>query len=265
MLMLGFGLDISGIASLPIAITLWSIGVLILIIWVIYKMRLKTSPLVDQEDIESLGIYPATEDDIHWIANEEKDAYRGDDVMPFGLLKRWYKKHPACFWMIKRKSGERVGNIYMLPIVPTTMEKLINGQIQERDIVSKDLYSKDQSDQIRSLHICSLVCRKDSRGCRTCLISIPIIVRSICNPLRLETIYSLEASPEGHNLLHRNGFSEICKKEGRKDKHPMYSIGFRDLVKNIASRIPEGEKQEFKKLLNQSPNPTDLPNQPIPR
>ena len=191
------------------------------------------------ESMNLIDIHMATLDDIYWIADKEKDVYKGNplDVMPLDLIQSWYRKNPACFWVITRSGGEKIGNIYVFPLKPSALEKLVKGEILERDISSIDIYSPRESDKITSLHICSLVCPDCSGGTVQCMRHLPVIFKNICDPDQLKNIYALSASPEGENLLKRNGFSMVDNGTGRKDGHPCYSVKYEDLIASLNQRF----------------------------
>lgn len=202
--------------------------------------------LADINAIESIEIYPATENDIDWITVNERKVYDNPiDVMPRNLIQSWYRKNPDCFWMIKGFGGEIIGNIYIFPLKPSPLRKLINGEILEREIVAGDLYSRQQSDQITVLHICSFVCPSSSEGVVKCIVSTLKILQNFCDPRQIEYIYALGASNSGVNLLKKNGFSIICDARNRRDKHPYYSIRFVDLLTRIFHRLSYDERREF--------------------
>jgi hypothetical protein len=195
--------------------------------------------LVVPEAIEPIDVFPATGDDIYWIANEEKNVYGKNpiDVMPYKLINSWYRKNPTCFWIIKRLGGEILGNLYLLPLKPKALDKLINGKICERDIRSEDIYSEKESDKITSLHITSLVCPKYSEGTVQFIRNFNQIIKNICNTNKLSYISALSASIEGKNLLERNGFTLVNDGKEREDQHPCYSIKYEDLVTRLKHRL----------------------------
>ena len=191
------------------------------------------------ESMSSIEIHMATPDDVYWIADKEKEVYKGNplDVMPLNLIQSWYRKNPACFWIIKGAGRERIGNIYVFPLKPDALEKLIRGEIFERDIRPADIYSRRESGKITALHICSLVCPDSSEGTVQFMRNLPRIFESICGPGQLEYIYALSASPGGDNLLKRNGFSVVDNGTGRKDGHPFYRIVYKDLLARLNQRF----------------------------
>jgi len=253
-------LEIGNYESRLFANVIWILsGVLLvvsLILVIIDKRNSKFTPLPEQEEIESLDIHRAELDDLQWISNLEKSVYkRPDDQMPFTKLKEWYGKNPNCFWIIKA-DGERIGNMYLLPVIPSTMERLRLGEVLEKEITAQDIYSPKQIDSIKSLYISSLVAKRDKpisrRVAAKFLKNLPKISRCLSDPLKLEAVYSLSASPEGFKLLNNYGFTEICRAEIRKDKHSMYSVHFRDLVEKISKkRLSPDEAKEFSKLILQ--------------
>jgi hypothetical protein len=179
-------------------------------------------------------IIPATPDDLSWIAGKEEEVYGHNpvDVMPVELLQSWYRKNPSCFWMIMRGNSERIGNIYVVPLKPDVLARLIAGEIKERDIKAKDIYSQSESSEINSLHVVSLVCQGSSRAVLMCLRSFSQIVQTICNPRQVSHIYALSASVRGDSLIRHSGFQEIRSAAERSDGHPCYSIKYTDFINN---------------------------------
>jgi hypothetical protein len=214
----------------------------------------QTNPqIADIDVLESFEICPATEDDIFWIANKERGVYRDIDVMPPELIRRWYRKNPECFWMINRIGFGPVGNMYIFALKPAAFAKMLKGQILEREIRPADIYSRTESKKIRNLHFTSLVCPPPYRvGILYLLKDIIKIARKICDPHQIEYIYALEASSEGRNLLVNNGFTIVGNAEGRRDKHPYYSIRFVDLVSRISHRLNQNENEDFLEYFKQS-------------
>jgi len=191
------------------------------------------------ESMNLIDIHMATPDDVYWIADKEKDVYKGNplDVMPLDMIQSWYRRNSACFWIFQRSGGERIGNIYIFPLKPNVLDKLVRGEILERDIRSEDIYSRRESGKITALHICSLVCPDCREGTVQCIRNLPRIFKNICNPDQLNHIYALSASQEGENLLKRNGFSAINDGTGRKDGHPCYRVEYQDFLARLNRRL----------------------------
>lgn len=179
-------------------------------------------------------LVPATAEDLFWIAGKEVDVYGHNpaDVMPLKLLQSWYGKNPSCFWMIVRGDAERIGNIYVFPLKPDVMDRLIGGEMMERDIKAEDIYSQRESAMITSLHVVSLVCQGSSRAVLMCLRNFPQIVQTICNPRQISRIYALSASLRGDALIRHTGFKEIRSAAERSDGHPCYAISYSDFINN---------------------------------
>jgi hypothetical protein len=179
-------------------------------------------------------LVPANPDDLYWIADKEAVVFGHNlaDVMPVELLQSWYRKNPACFWMIIRGGEERIGNIYIFPLKPEALHRLTAGEIMERDIKPQDLFSPGESARINALHITSLVCPNSSAGVLYCLRHFSEIARAICDPRQISHIYALSASKRGDLLIRNSGFTEIVTAAERRDKHPYYAVKYSDFVDN---------------------------------
>ena len=175
----------------------------------------------------------ATAADIAWTAEQEKVLYQGNEVIPFETLCGWYSSNPSGFYMVKDDSGENVGSIDILPIKQQTLQKMVEGEIEENDIEPDDLYAPYQKDLVRSLYVESVIVLVSPTSLKrqaisSVILSVPQILDSVCNLDNLEDIYCIVATKAGRKLARHLGFVLLEKGEDRKDKHDLFRAIYSD-------------------------------------
>lgn len=190
------------------------------------------SQLVDEYDVVS-----ATPEDVEWIASLEKKAYSPVDAIPYLTLKEWYDANPKGFFVIKNiQTGMNVGHIDILPLKPRTMKKFIKGEdLVEKNISGDCLFTADERNKISELYVESLIVDLTGKAQYAALIKLLINIEWLVNELaalgNVERIYAIAASTEGENLMKERGFNIVARKEDRSDKHNMYGVAPKILIK----------------------------------
>jgi hypothetical protein len=238
--------------SIASAATLFVLFLLVIIDYLMQWRRKIGLPLPQKVE-EVSGQYralPADLDDVRWIAMTASRVYSGKDVMPAETMLEWYKANPKGMSIIKSATGNRVGNLDILPLKPKFQKALLSGEKIELEIRGSCIYSPGEANKIRDLYIESLVAISDRnkpnamaayRVMADCL----KLVSRICNPSQVSRVFALGATPEGIKLMQHLGFDCIDDGSKRKDKHPVYCIEFVDLIRNIKGLVvgrPEGEE-----------------------
>ena len=216
---------------------LWIIG---RNIWLKRKARRGLPQIAKLEEIcTGYSIEPATSDEIDWIADLEAQVYPSEDAVPAHILKEWHACNPTGFSVVRMGNGQKIGHMDILPLKPITLKVFLDGNIMERDIRGDSLYTPSESNHIRDLYVESIIVLPpkglSNAPAILCLLSgfIPLVKR-ICDPNRVETIYAIAASASGESLLRHLGFDQVKGGQNRKDQHDVFAVKFERLASNIA-------------------------------
>jgi hypothetical protein len=210
-----------------------------------YLIRGSGSPFPSQEALieEQMRyeIVQATKDDIIWASMLAGRVYLGDDIIPQHVMLDWYKANPHGFSIIKTSSGTRVGNLDILPLKTSTLERFLQGDLIERNITGDCLYSSAERDCIRKLYVESFVAldrdlrpRPNPGAVGATLRSFPNLVSRLCDSLQVESVYAMAASKEGKRMLTDLGFQAICGAKSRRDGHDMYCAEYSKLRERLS-------------------------------
>ena len=185
----------------------------------------------------------AKEDDLDWFSTIEREAY-GLDAVPLELLRSWYKKNPAGFFIIKTENGQKVGHIDMLPLRSADLNLLLEGEIIERDINADAVFTVAERSQIRDLYIESVIIStsKDLTKAsilRHLLAEFEVLVSKICDPTNLNNIYAMAATFAGRKLMKDLGFEIIKDGSDRLDGHPFYKANYNNVIAIINNILGE--------------------------
>jgi hypothetical protein len=191
-----------------------------------------------EERITKINIYPATVEDIEWIAKTEAKLFEGVDIIPEEILKEWYYANPTGSYVLKTQRMKQVGHIDILPIRPRVLDLFVEGSLIERQIRGDSLYPRAEKNDIKSLYIeCVSICLS-GRARALALLSlfsnlIPII-SSICSLETLENIYAIAATNQGEQIIKRLGFTTVQASNMRQDGHTMFVVDVKKLSGKIA-------------------------------
>ncbi|HUU27532.1 MAG TPA: hypothetical protein VM123_06950 [archaeon] len=139
------------------------------------------------------------------------------------------------------------------------MTRFLNGEIIEREIRGDSLYSPQESEGISSLYIESFVALSEcDKGnpltAYKCIMNTPELIRRICTPSQVKSIYAIGASESGIKLMLDLGFDHIEYSKRRKDGHKVYCVCFFALSKNIATYADGIDKQKMITILKECSN-----------
>ncbi len=201
----------------------------------------------------SYKIEPANENDIDWIANKCSQIYKKDDdesapeiALPKQIKLSWFKKNPKAFWIIKRPNGNKCGSFEILPLKRFTLDRMISGEIEEREITPDDIYSPQNTARADSLYLENVMVLNDDntandRAFTDLLMKIPDIFRFMklhCNNIIIyampikeyRTAYG-KCLSKSERLLQELGFSKVA--EATKQGFPFYYAELEEILKGM--------------------------------
>ncbi len=198
------------------------------------------------------SITSATLEDLRWAACIAQSIYSGIDVIPEAVMTDWYKANPKGFFIIKSRSGHRVGNIDILPLKPNALERLISGQLLEREISGDCIYSPPEADSITAIYVESFVAVTESKrpnaGAAVYAISdFARMLNNLGDPTRIKQVYAIAASANGKKLLCRLGFDLIGTASQRRDNHDLYLASTSDIARNVLNVL--GDRVQSRKVV----------------
>jgi len=199
-------------------------------------------------------VLPANADDIRWIASTAQYVYSGLDIMPLKLMEDWYNANPTGFFIIRDRDGHLCGNLDILPLKPDVLSRFLHGDIIELDLQGNCLLRPEESIKIEYLYVESFVAvsegyKGNPLAAYTCLMKFPEIIKYICDPSQLKTIYAIGASEAGIRLMKDLGFNEIEYNKKRKDDHKMFFINFDVLCRNLLLRADGEDRSKLFRML----------------
>jgi hypothetical protein len=205
--------------------------------------------LTDEQRIDILRrrfkIYRASEEDVRSAAELAQTTYPLEhDRIPESVMLAWYQKNPEGFHVMRNMLGDFLGNLDLLALKPDVFERFKEGNLLEREIRPRDLYSPEEKEQIRYIHIESfVVCmphgvpRRDkslghlyNSSVYASASTIPHRIRLMCHEDAIKKnqvqLCAISANPDVATRLLEIGAKKICDKERRRDEHDLYLIDF---------------------------------------
>lgn len=169
----------------------------------------------------------ATAEDVRFAASLARRVYTGHDVIPETRMLAWFQANPNGFTVLKTASGERAGNVDLLPLKPDALRSLLEGALLECEIAAAGLYTPAEQPQITQLYLESVVVRTGSLqpvpgGAAAVAAAFPSLVERLCDPARLTAVHAIAASPQGARFLSRLGFLKAASGADRRDGHDLY-------------------------------------------
>lgn len=244
-----------------IAILILVMTFLSLFIWRgfdLLRSRRRTSPLPEVNGVKAAtakySIEQAAPEEIDWIAQLEAHVYSQKDAVPKFILKEWFNTNPNGFSII-RMNGRMIGHIDILPLRPSTLEIFREGKIVERDIPGSGLYTSEERGSIQSLYVESIIIEGQTyiraNALMHLLSNFVILINRICDPINVENIYAIAATPSGEHILKNLGFDQIKGVGERKDQHKFFSKKVidldRELSESFGKRYPSLQKYQQQK------------------
>lgn len=174
------------------------------------------------------NIKQSTKDDIIWAAEKAKEVYKGKLALSFELLQRWYNHNPNGFSIIKDCNGRNCGNIHIIPLKNDFLEKMINGNVQEKDISITDIYNFNEKEKIESIYIVSIVIDNDKGhgpAIHKALSQAKEIISRIATIHQIKRIYAMGVSKSGKSIMDKLGFTVI-------NDNKMSYVDIGDFLKN---------------------------------
>jgi hypothetical protein len=201
---------------------------------------------------ESFTVLRATEIEIQKAASLARITYPLEhDRIPEAVMFAWYQKNPEGFYIMRNRLGEFLGNLDLLALKPDTYQRFVEGDLLEREIRARELYSPAEKAQIRYIHVESLVvCMPSglprtekslntlySRSVGALASKIPDCIREMCSEEVIKNnqlnICAISANPAISDRLQEIGAEIIGQKENRRDKHDLYLIDFEKFERGI--------------------------------
>lgn len=234
-----------------VVFTIFMIGSLV---FLIVERKKRSKQLPSKQDFQhvatQVSIKAASPDDIPWIAQVEAELFSGRDAIPKDILEEWYEGNPMGFFVIKNQDGKNVGNITVLPIREDTLERFVNGTLDEQQIRRDSLYHPNETDSIKNIYIESaiihLVGHCKAAAFYTSLSYFASLAEEVDFIKKIEKVYAIAASEHGEEIMKHLGFKLKQKGKERKDKHDLFVIEMSELLQYI-SKICDNQisKQEL--------------------
>ncbi|MES9900179.1 MAG: hypothetical protein ABW148_14325 [Sedimenticola sp.] len=183
----------------------------------------------------------ASEEDLRWIAEIEKKAFRGIDVMPLSALQSWYSANKYSFIVVRGCNGKNYGYLIAIPLTEVAIQQLCNGELTDTAIDAKDIMESSNYD-IGGLHVSALVLLKyNSAGQETFgnhialkeLLSSADLSRKLLKYKKSIKIFSVAGSGSGKDVIEHLGFNLVTPGAERRDNHPIYSQTIGQLKENL--------------------------------
>lgn len=167
-------------------------------------------------------IEAATEADVIWAAEFAAGFYAGHDLIPASTMLEWYRKNPHGFSIVRDASGERTGNVDLLPVKPAALSRLVGGVIFEADLRAEDVYGPDERALITDLYLESVIAPGAGRVVREAFPALMARLRDTGPGF----VYAIAASEAGARFLTKLGCVKVGEASTRADGHDLYR-GFR--------------------------------------
>ena len=140
--------------------------------------------------------------------------------------------------MITNATGERIGHVDVLPLIPDLSAPFLRGEILEREIPAEWIVGKGDRTSPRDLYVESIIITKHSGlASRPALFQIfaqfDNIVHRVCESCSVRDVCAIEASAAGKKLMIHAGFERCEIKIPRRDGHELFKIGLTDLDGNL--------------------------------
>ncbi|RJP74331.1 MAG: hypothetical protein C4539_00355 [Ignavibacteriales bacterium] len=191
------------------------------------------------EPINAVNVYPASIDDIGWIAQLESELFTGKDVIPVEQLLEWYKINQTGFFIFKTEDGKRIGHIDILPLRPQIIKSILAGELIEREIKGIYLYTPNEKNLIKNLYIECVAIKPTGRiraiALQSFLSNFSSMVSNICPVDNIEKIFAVAATKQGEQFMKNFGFTVAQEEDKRKDGHKLF-VGD---MKTLLLRIPD--------------------------
>src|ERR1700686_4487022 len=214
-----------------------------------YRLRIRES-VPNIGDVRQVGVAAdchlrqATDDDIAYIADLEFRAYDRGIAVPEPLFRSWYDANPTGFSVLCDDKGVRIGHLDLLPLRPSGVELLHNGELGEQAITPEMIYSAVEQNQTECFYVESIVVDdkyKDLRpralfGILNCFGKVMSRMSKSTNKKK---VYALGGTKSGERLMQQLGFHLITRPEDRADNFGLYVATEEDIRSNI-ERILKG-------------------------
>lgn len=165
--------------------------------------------------------------DIKWIHQLETAVYSGIDVIPERVLEEWFEANPSGFYIVRNLTGEPVGHIDLLPVRPQVLKKFLNGQIIEKELCGRDLYSPAERNTIEDIYVESLALllplRKRAAALKVLSGCLGHLIENVADRNAVKNLYAIAASVQGETIMKKLGFNNISSGTERKDGHKLFT------------------------------------------
>jgi hypothetical protein len=182
----------------------------------------------------------ATDDDIGYMADLEFRAYDRGIAVPEPLLRSWYDANPTGFSVLCDDKGVRIGHLDLLPLRPSGVDLLHNGELGEQAVTPEMIYSAAEQDQIECFYVESIVVDDTYKELRPralfgILNCFGKVMSRLCRSTNNKKVYALGGTKSGERLMQQLGFHLITRPEDRADHFGLYVATEEDIRSNIES------------------------------
>jgi hypothetical protein len=183
-------------------------------------------------DLSEIRFDEASEQDIKWIANLEREYY-GSQAVPYETMLLWWRTNPKGFYAIRR-GGKSVGHATLLPLKPSAVQALVTGLKGEKDLRADDIFPPTERDEARDVYIESVIA--DTEGlCSAFLRTLRDRISTVANAKNIEFLYAYPATVPGQQFLERLNFEPIPRPGTTGDLPLMHAVRYKSLIAQIAA------------------------------
>jgi len=210
--------------------------------------------------------------DIDWIAATATELYGRRDAVPLSTKLSWFGKNPKGFWVLQDHNGTRVGSLELLPIKESTLLKIMNRTLAEKDKTPDDIVSKDYTGTVNIIYIENIMSvNTDNEPCvwgfkeilshlEDCLLAFNTASHSTrLYAMPIPSFKSKHGKRVSHSerLLRAVGFNVVVRKT--KQGYPLYAATLGDVTKRLRPITERFRKTIRKRIAQPSPSPHGLP------
>jgi len=99
------------------------------------------------------SIERATEQDVSWIARIAKKRYDEITAIPLATKLAWFRANPNIFWIVRKRNGDPIGSLEVLPLKEEALRRFREGMIEEKDLSPDDIYSPQEVAKANVLYL----------------------------------------------------------------------------------------------------------------
>lgn len=163
--------------------------------------------------------------EIEEIVRIDRSVYDPVDIVPVETVQSWWDADPECLTCIEYGGDHLSGYFCMLFLRPLSLDRLINGTLQEKFLRGKDLFRCSDLRSPRDAYISSIVVQNRYSALT------PLLIQHMSHRFEwlhragiLRRVYAIAATSNGEKLVKRFEFSLVKDAECTADHHPLYML-----------------------------------------